>query len=187
MCQNALRRLRVHAPDSNQSIKVSPADGKVLHFGLITERKVEQIKGITYSLDALLGHKPEGMQPNTPADAKLIELAEKTHSETIVSEKDFADINAVDYSLDKMLGDDIAGHAELKNEKGRVEKSGQDADGQDALEYRHQHGGHKLRPGNGLFFCVIYLAPGDYHRFHSPVDWTVRARRHFAGEFYLSK
>lgn len=31
---------------------------------------------------------------------------------------------------------------------------------------------------------VIYLAPGDYHRFHSPVSWVVESRRHFAGELY---
>lgn len=34
---------------------------------------------------------------------------------------------------------------------------------------------------NALFHCVIYLAPGDYHRFHSPVQWNVNFRRHFAG------
>jgi len=28
----------------------------------------------------------------------------------------------------------------------------------------------------------LYLAPGDYHCFHSPVDWVVETRRHFPGE-----
>lgn len=43
---------------------------------------------------------------------------------------------------------------------------------------------HHVRPGNALFFCVIYLAPGDYHRFHSPTNWVVQKRRHFAGELF---
>jgi len=33
-----------------------------------------------------------------------------------------------------------------------------------------------------LYQCVLYLAPGDYHCFHSPVDWEVTTRRHFPGE-----
>ncbi len=28
-----------------------------------------------------------------------------------------------------------------------------------------------------LFQWVVYLTPGDYHRFHSPVEWTVEKRR----------
>lgn len=36
----------------------------------------------------------------------------------------------------------------------------------------------------GLFFCVIYLKPGDYHRIHSPVDWNVLVRRHFSGRLF---
>ena len=32
-----------------------------------------------------------------------------------------------------------------------------------------------------LFHVIIYLAPGDYHHFHSPADWTVTKRRHFPG------
>lgn len=38
-----------------------------------------------------------------------------------------------------------------------------------------------IKPGNSLFHCVIYLAPGDYHRFHSPVNWKIQHRRHFPG------
>lgn len=35
-----------------------------------------------------------------------------------------------------------------------------------------------------LYHCVIYLAPGDYHRFHSPTDWDVFYRRHFPGYLF---
>jgi phosphatidylserine decarboxylase len=30
-------------------------------------------------------------------------------------------------------------------------------------------------------FVVLYLAPGDYHRFHSPAEWQATQRRHFPG------
>ncbi|KAK7483379.1 hypothetical protein BaRGS_00025319 [Batillaria attramentaria] len=46
-------------------------------------------------------------------------------------------------------------------------------------EYQKQLG---LHPDNELYHCIIYLAPGDYHRFHSPTHWTVNHRRHFPGE-----
>lgn len=34
---------------------------------------------------------------------------------------------------------------------------------------------------NELYNCIIYLAPGDYHRFHSPANWLVNYRKHFPG------
>lgn len=40
-------------------------------------------------------------------------------------------------------------------------------------------------PDNRLYQLIIYLAPGNYHRFHSPTDWNIKFRRHFPGTFYL--
>ncbi|XP_061417475.1 phosphatidylserine decarboxylase proenzyme, mitochondrial isoform X1 [Lethenteron reissneri] len=93
---------------------VSPADGKILHFGRVRNNEVEQVKGVTYSLESFLG--PQG---GTPSEAPV---------------------------QSTVLQDQLVS-----------------------------------RPGNALYHCVIYLAPGDYHRFHSPTDWTVHHRRHFPG------
>ncbi len=35
-----------------------------------------------------------------------------------------------------------------------------------------------------LHYCVLYLAPGDYHRVHSPCDWRVEERKHVAGYLF---
>lgn len=38
-----------------------------------------------------------------------------------------------------------------------------------------------LDRGNKLYSMVIYLAPSDYHRFHSPTVYRAESRRHIAG------
>jgi len=53
-----------------------------------------------------------------------------------------------------------------------------------SLDRKRSASGTTVKPGNALFFTVVYLAPGDYHRFHSPTAWVVEKRRHFVGELF---
>lgn len=39
-----------------------------------------------------------------------------------------------------------------------------------------------IAAGSSLCYAVFYLAPGDYHRFHSPCSLDFRMGRHFCGE-----
>ncbi|XP_077995218.1 phosphatidylserine decarboxylase proenzyme, mitochondrial-like isoform X2 [Glandiceps talaboti] len=112
--------------DKEHSV-VSPADGKVLHFGKVVRSHVEQVKGVTYSLKVFLG-------PNTWTNNN--------------------DKAASNYMSDMEVSDEAY---------------------QESVT---------VQPGNSLYHCIVYLAPGDYHRFHSPVDWTVAYRRHFPGELF---
>jgi phosphatidylserine decarboxylase len=90
---------------------VSPCDGKVLHFGSAVDSNIEQVKGVSYSLEAFLGPKW------------------KDHDRTAYAE---------------------------------------------CLKHKNSD--------TALYQCIIYLAPGDYHRFHSPTSWKPEIRRHFHGE-----
>jgi phosphatidylserine decarboxylase len=97
---------------------VSPADATVIHLGKVEEERIEQVKGLSYSLRSFIG--PQTWRSN--------------HGE---------------HTMDS------------------------------AEEY---HQGLCLKKGEmQLYHCVLYLAPGDYHRFHSPADWSVDFRRHFPG------
>uniref|UniRef100_A0A915NPF5 phosphatidylserine decarboxylase n=1 Tax=Meloidogyne floridensis TaxID=298350 RepID=A0A915NPF5_9BILA len=43
----------------------------------------------------------------------------------------------------------------------------------------------KGQENNSLYQLIIYLAPGDYHAFHSPTKWKIFEKTHFPG-FYQS-
>ncbi|XP_038221387.1 phosphatidylserine decarboxylase proenzyme, mitochondrial [Zerene cesonia] len=90
---------------------VSPCDGVVLNCGPAKTDRIEQVKGVTYSLEEFLGENKWSANKS----------------------------NSYYESL-------------LKDKK------------------------------NILHQCIIYLAPGDYHRFHAPCDWTSSFRRHFSGK-----
>ncbi|KAJ2784299.1 phosphatidylserine decarboxylase 1 [Coemansia javaensis] len=135
----------------DEAAVVSPSDGRILHFGVVEQREVEQVKGLTYSLDALLGRADE------ISDAALADAA-RSHSHNAAADDDFAVVNGIPYTLGDMIGGGVRPAAQTL--------------------------GRELRGDERLYFCVVYLAPGDYHRFHSPANWIVEARRHFAGELY---
>ncbi|KAL1930516.1 hypothetical protein VTP01DRAFT_10678 [Rhizomucor pusillus] len=180
------RELKEDARPIANAPLVSPSDGRVLHFGIVNEREIEQIKGITYSLDALLGEDDVSSVPVT--DAVIPGDSE------IVDEEAFANMNGIEYSLDDLLGSDGHGTripstvgpdglAKSENEENDVSRTVENL--VNILPNKTgPHGEHQVKPGNSLFFCVIYLAPGDYHRFHSPTNWVVEKRRHFAGELF---
>ncbi|KAL1738072.1 phosphatidylserine decarboxylase-domain-containing protein, partial [Schizophyllum fasciatum] len=214
------RKLKPGARPVDDAVLVSPADGTVLHFGTIKDSRVEQVKGITYSLDALLGVE----RPGTPT----AEVKSTRDQMEVVNDHDFANVNGIEYTLDQLIGGQNsparpAGGSDTRPSSPsgsdpapqkygeRVDASVTDPDAtlkdtiaHDAgvardmgvpaaiegspvvrpLARRRSTSDQDVRPGNSLYFTVIYLAPGDYHRFHSPTAWVVEKRRHFVGELF---
>ncbi|XP_056408867.1 phosphatidylserine decarboxylase proenzyme, mitochondrial-like [Hyla sarda] len=106
------RPLKATARTISPQYLVSPCDGRVLHCGRTRGSQIEQVKGLSYSLENFLGTQ------------------------------DWRESGYSDLKFVKQLG---------------------------------------VRPSNRLYHHVVYLAPGDYHRFHSPADWSIQHRRHFPG------
>ncbi|KAG8936925.1 phosphatidylserine decarboxylase 1 [Tulasnella sp. 419] len=179
-------------PIANSAL-VSPADGTILHFGTIDDHhRIEQVKGVTYSLDALLGLAG----PKTPASQTVLFEKRETGD---VDDREFANVNGIEYSLDQLLG---RGGKNAVSESGSstpkdaaasptssIDSLVRDSSlvgelGSESLPPVLKRTTSGVKPTNKLYFTVIYLAPGDYHRFHSPTAWVVEKRRHFAGELF---
>ncbi|KAG6828988.1 hypothetical protein H0H92_006060 [Tricholoma furcatifolium] len=210
------RKLKPGARPVDPAVLVSPADGTVLHFGTIKDLRIEQVKGITYSLDALLGVERPGSSAavlSTPAEHHNRDMS-------IVDDHEFAILNGIEYSVDQLLGNasPLSGNttpttdsdtplepgappmkfgaqvdASVEPQQSIQETLVHDASvaremgvkaSAETKTLKRSVSGKTCKPGNALFFSVIYLAPGDYHRFHSPTAWVVEKRRHFVGELY---
>ncbi|KFA64705.1 hypothetical protein S40285_05269 [Stachybotrys chlorohalonatus IBT 40285] len=177
-------------PDSHALL--SPADGKVLQFGQIEGGDIEQVKGMTYSVDALLGKSTpppsisEASSVFTPGDAQQVHGELSEGEDLVKQEEEFAKVNGIAYTLPDLLsGSSRAKKPAVKDESTEVSQSAVSEVRADlALGERPWYDILSENKATALYYAVIYLAPGDYHRFHSPTNWVVERRRHFAGELY---
>lgn len=171
-------------PDSHALL--APSDGRILQFGMIERGEVEQVKGMTYNLDALLGAA-------TPSHADRSQrLTDSTTEPTqkdvdnMQSDKEFARMNGISYTLPALLSGDTTAKRRSSMDASTASKATSEIQVQEELARGDGTPWYapKTAANHALFYVVIYLAPGDYHRFHSPAPWVVESRRHFAGELY---
>ncbi|KAI0205260.1 phosphatidylserine decarboxylase [Astrocystis sublimbata] len=183
-------------PDPNALL--SPSDGRVLQFGKIEGNDIEQVKGMTYTVDALLGKNTPTPSISSRTPDQSTETAEDNgHAKTsphgdeelVQSDAEFARVNGISYTVPHL----ISGSPEESHDNSQIsDQSADPSSPRSVSEVRADLAlGEKpwyslLSPDNqtSLYYAVVYLAPGDYHRFHSPANWVVERRRHFAGELY---
>lgn len=108
----------------------------------------------------------------SPCDGKILHFGK-------VNRGYVEQVKGVDYLLEAFLGKQNWPNPQL-NQSTDVAKI------ENPAEYHALYEKNILKnpQENCLYHCVIYLAPGDYHRFHSPTDWEVFYRRHFPGELF---
>jgi len=175
---------------------VSPSDGRVLQFGVIEGGEVEQVKGMTYSLDALLGTSKENVAPlsslgqeSSPnRDASAPNMSHREGDEEIIKQDEqFAMVNGISYTLPNLFSGPSQKKSRTKAEDASTTPTASsEAEVRADLALGQKPWYSRLTSENrtALYYVVVYLAPGDYHRFHSPCAWVVEKRRHFAGELY---
>ncbi|RKP29759.1 phosphatidylserine decarboxylase [Metschnikowia bicuspidata] len=167
---------------------VSPSDGKVLKFGVINNGEIEQVKGMTYSIDALLGLSTKRLA----APRHSLEFDHDASNEAVVRrDEQFANLNGISYTLDDIVGGD--GDQTFHRNELNFEDAGDKTGAKPSLD-ENLYMAQNLTPTpldklhrsahSNLYYAVIYLAPGDYHRYHSPTNWVTTLRRHFVGELF---
>lgn len=148
---------------------------------------------MTYSVDALLGKNTpvssirSGTSTPTSDDSSLPSegLVEKD-AEVVKQDEEFARVNGISYTLPNLLSGPAMSNKDKPSDQstGASPRSVSEVRADLALGERPWYDLLSTEHPTALYYVVIYLAPGDYHRFHSPTNWVVERRRHFAGELY---
>ena len=136
----------------------------------VDDHEFASINGIEYSLDQLLGSSVSDSSGSaTPVTGRSSPDSDTTET----SRKHCPTIDA-SVEQEGTLQETLAHDASVAREMGVRPL---------LIERKRSASGTTVKPGNALYFVVIYLAPGDYHRFHSPTAWVVEKRRHFVGMY----
>ncbi|KAL2268521.1 hypothetical protein VTJ83DRAFT_3367 [Remersonia thermophila] len=180
--------------DPNPHALLSPSDGRILQFGQIEGGDIEQVKGMTYTIDALLGQNSP--TPSVSSHTALDKLLRKDDraidegEELVRRDEEFARVNGISYTLPDLLSGNKRKRKDSSLDNPKDESLPASAATESAvraeLALSEKSWVDYLSPDSrhALYYAVIYLAPGDYHRFHSPTNWVVERRRHFAGELF---
>ena len=175
--------------DSDASALLSPADGRVLQYGMIENGEVEQVKGMTYSLETLLGAESSGKLKAQEKIPKPRESSVKAGDEDIIrADEEFATVNGISYTLPTLFSGPEVQEVTSATDMSTTPRSSSESEVRADLALGDGSSRSWFtstsRTPTALYYIVVYLAPGDYHRFHSPASWVAEKRRHFAGELY---
>ena len=127
------------------------------------------------------GLRPIGSGMTSPVDGTVLVYGDVINGE-------LQSIKGMSYSISQFLGWSEVESAELSAQKdllARLQRAGVTGESTlDDLQDFIRQPDHRPPEESQLKYCVIYLAPGDYHRIHTPAALTVRSRRHFPGSLF---